>query len=332
MKYISYFGTDAYTNVAMDAWLLQNLHADEPVFSLWQDANAVIIGRNQNTFGEINQDFIDEKNIQVVRRVTGGGAVYHDLGNLNFSLFVPVTSATSDINFGTFIEPVLEALKGLGVPAELTGRNDLVVDGKKISGNAQRMEKGYVLHHGTLMYDVDIDTMVRSLNVSDDKFISKAAKSVRARVGMIRDVNPDLTMETLIAGLMDALTNHDEDGEIVLTDEQKQAIKDLRDSQFATWAWNYGESPKSDFQNEKRFDGGTLGLSVTLADGLIQTIRFDGDFLGLEDWRDVADQFVGVPFNKAEVLEVLERVNDVQQYFGAITNEEIASLITATDD
>jgi lipoate-protein ligase A len=332
MRYVSYFGTDAYTNVAMDAWLLENLRADEPVFSLWQDANAVIVGRNQNTFGEVNQDFIDEKDIQVVRRVTGGGAVYHDLGNLNFSLFVPVTSATGDINFGTFIQPVLEALRELGVPAELTGRNDLVVDGKKISGNAQRMEKGYVLHHGTLMYDVDIDTMVRSLNVSDDKFISKAAKSVRARVGMIRDINPDLTMETLIAGLMKALTNDGADGEILLSDEQKQEIMDLRNNQFATWAWNYGESPKSDFQNQKRFDGGTLGLAVTLAEGLIQSIRFDGDFLGLEDWRDVADQFVGVPFTKEAVLEVLERVNTVQQYFGGITNEEIASLISASDE
>ncbi|MBM7617420.1 lipoate-protein ligase A [Weissella uvarum] len=327
MRYIQYFGTDAYTNIAMDAWLLSNLHADEPVFALWRNKNAVIIGRNQDTYEEINQDVVEQKDIQVVRRVTGGGAVYHDLGNICFSLFVPVTSETGKIDFGTFIQPVLKALQKMGIPAELTGRNDLVVDGKKISGNAQRMERGYVLHHGTLMYDVDIDTMVRALNVSDDKFISKAAKSVRSRVGMIHDIKPDLSYEDLMAGLMDELTNHGQDGEYELTDEQKQSIMDLRNNRFATWNWTYGESPAADFENEKRFPGGTLGISANLADGRIKDIDFTGDFLGLEEWRDIKDQFIGIPFTKEALLKVLNQANDEQQYFGSISNDEIASLL-----
>lgn len=333
MRYISYFdGNDAPTNIATDAWLLSNLHADEPVFALWQNKNAVIIGRNQDTYEEINQDFVDEKDIQVVRRVTGGGAVYHDMGNICFSLFVPVTSETGDINFGTFIKPVLKALQDMGIDAELTGRNDIVVDGKKISGNAQRMERGYVLHHGTLMYDVDIDTMVRSLNVSDGKFISKAAKSVRSCVAVIHDIKPDLSYDDLIAGLMDELTNHGEDGEYVLTDEQRQSILDLRDNQFATWDWTFGESPASDFHNEQRFDGGTLGISVQLENGVIKGIDFNGDFLGLEEWRNIEDKFIGIPFKSEALLEVLNENNPNQQYFGTLTNEEIAGLVNVEKD
>lgn len=329
MRYVSYFGMDVVTNIAMDSWLLSNLKADEPIFALWRNDNAIIIGRNQNTYAEINQDFVDEKNINVVRRATGDGAVYDDLGVLCFSLFVPVTSKTGTIDFGTFIKPVLKALQDMGIPAELTGRNDLLVDGKKISGNAQRLEHGYVLHHGTLMYDVNVDTMTRALHVSDDKFVSKAAKSVRSRVGMIRDIKPDLSFEDLYEGLMDELTNHGADGELILTDEQKRSIMDLRNDQFAKWEWTYGESPASDFHNQKRFSGGTLGISVNLEHGLIQAIDFTGDFLGLEEWRDIADDFKGIPFNKQAVLAVLEQKNNQLQYFGTITNEEIVSLIEA---
>ncbi len=189
MRYVTYMGTDAYTNIATDTWLLNNLNAKEPVFALWQNNNAIIVGQNQNTFGEVNQDFVDEHQIEVVRRVTGGGTVYHDLGNLNFTLFVPIESA-ANVDFKKFSEPVLRALHTLGIDAEASGRNDLLVNGKKISGVAQRYAKGYLMHHGTLLFDSNVDTMVRSLNVADEKFISKAAKSVRSRVGMIKDAAP----------------------------------------------------------------------------------------------------------------------------------------------
>lgn len=195
MRYVTYLGTDAYTNIATDTWILNNLHADEPIFALWQNNNAVIVGKNQNTFGEVNQEFIDQHQIEVVRRVTGGGAVYHDLGNLNFTLFVPLDSS-ANTDFKQFSEPVLKALHNLGIPAEATGRNDLVVNGKKISGVAQRYAKGYLMHHGTLLFDSNVDTMVRALNVADEKFISKAAKSVRSRVGMIKEAAPEgLTLQ-----------------------------------------------------------------------------------------------------------------------------------------
>ncbi|CAH1849963.1 Lipoate--protein ligase 1 [Convivina praedatoris] len=195
MQYINYFGTDAYTNIAMDTWLLDNLHPTEPVFALWQNKRAVIVGQYQNTFAEVNQTYIDAHDVQVVRRMTGGGAVYDDLGNICFTFFVPVKTS-AEVDFQKFVRPMYDALQSIGIETEISGRNDLTIDGKKISGNAQRYSKGYLSHHGTLLWDTDVNAMVQALNVADEKFISKAAKSVRARVGNIKDYAPaDLTSD-----------------------------------------------------------------------------------------------------------------------------------------
>lgn len=328
MRYITYMGTDAYTNIATDTWLLNNLHEKEPVFSLWQNNNAVIVGQNQNTFGEVNQDFIDANNIEVVRRVTGGGAVYHDLGNLNFTLFVPIESS-ANVDFKQFSEPVLEALHKLNIPAEATGRNDLVVNGKKISGVAQRYANGYLMHHGTLLFDSNVDTMVRSLNVADEKFISKAAKSVRSRVGMIKDAAPEgLTLQDFWDAVQYELTNHGKDSEIVLTPAQKQEIIRSAADQFSTWDWNYGKSPKFNFKNHAKYDGGIIEVQVQADAGIIQDINFTGDFLGLRDWREIKNQLVGLPFEVSAIQPVLER-NEDGRYFGSITTEELIKLFEA---
>ncbi|WP_057801500.1 lipoate--protein ligase [Pediococcus stilesii] len=328
MRYITYMGTDAYTNIATDTWLLNNLHEKEPVFSLWQNNNAVIVGQNQNTFGEVNQDFIDEHKIEVVRRVTGGGAVYHDLGNLNFTLFVPIESS-ANVDFKQFSEPVLEALHKLNIPAEATGRNDLVVNGKKISGVAQRYANGYLMHHGTLLFDSNVDTMVRSLNVADEKFISKAAKSVRSRVGMIKDAAPEgLTLQDFWDAVQYELTNHGKDSEIVLTPAQKQEIIRSAADQFSTWDWNYGKSPKFNFKNHAKYDGGIIEVQVQADAGIIQDINFTGDFLGLRDWREIKNQLVGLPFEVSAIQPVFER-NEDGRYFGSITTEELIKLFEA---
>ena len=328
MRYVKYLGTDAYTNIATDTWLLNNLHEKEPVFSLWQNNNAIIVGQNQNTFGEVNQDYVDEHKIEVVRRVTGGGAVYHDLGNLNFTLFVPIESA-AEVDFKKFSEPVLKALHKLGIPAEATGRNDLVIDGKKISGVAQRYAKGYLMHHGTLLFDSNVDTMVRSLNVADEKFISKAAKSVRARVGMIKDYAPKgLTLQDFWDAIQYELTDHGKDSEIILTPKEKQEILQSTANQFSTWDWNYGKSPDFNFKNHAKYDGGIIDLQVQAEGGIIKDINFQGDFLGVRDWREIKDQFIGLPFKAKEVRKVFEK-NEDGQYFGSITNDELTKLFEA---
>lgn len=328
MQYINYLGTDAYTNIAMDSWLLNNLKPEKPVFSLWQNKRAVIVGRNQNTFAEVNQDYIDHHDVQVVRRVSGGGAVYHDEGNICFTFFVPVESSAS-VNFRQFVKPMYDALHAVGIKAEITGRNDLEVEGKKISGNAQRYAGGYLMHHGTLLWNTDVEAMIRSLNVSDEKFVSKAAKSVRARVGNIKDFAPEkLSIETFIEKLKFYLTDEGQDGELVLSDEQIADIKKTRDEQFSTWDWNYGQSPKFGFNSHEKFAGGAIDVQVNVEAGKITDINFQGDFLGVRDWRDIKSQFIGIAFAPETVLQVLE-ANKEGQYFGTIENSELSQMFKA---
>ena len=329
MQFINYLGTDAYTNIAMDAWLLNHLKPKEPVFALWQNKRAVIVGRNQNTFAEVNQDYIDSHEVQVVRRVSGGGAVYHDEGNICFTFFVPVESSAG-VNFHQFVKPMYDALHAVGIKAEITGRNDLEIEGKKVSGNAQRYAGGYLMHHGTLLWDTDVEAMIRALNVSDEKFVSKAAKSVRARVGMIKDYAPKLTLETFLEKLNYYLTDEGKDGELKLTDEQIADIHRFRDEQFATWDWNYGASPTFAFENHAKFAGGSIDVQVNVENGKITDLNFLGDFLGVRDWRDIKDQFIGIIFSPEAVLSVLTKNTD-GQYFGTIQNEELADLFKANE-
>lgn len=331
MQYINYFNHDAYTNIAMDAWLLKHLKPTEPVFALWQNQRAVIVGENQNTFSEVNADYVTENDVQIVRRVSGGGAVYHDLGNICFTFFVPVVSSAS-VDFHQFVQPMADALAAVGIDVTISGRNDLEIDGKKVSGNAQRYAGGYLMHHGTLLWDTDVDAMVRSLNVADEKFMSKAAKSVRARVGNIKDYAPDnLTIDEFIAQLRYYLTNEGRDGEYQLTDTQKTAILALRDQQFAQWSWNYGQSPDFMYHNHAKYQGGSIDVHVNAVDGKITDIDFTGDFLGVRDWREIQPQFIGLPFTKTAVAGVL-LANQDGQYFGTITNEEFLAVFFQKDE
>ncbi|GHU38414.1 lipoate--protein ligase [Bacilli bacterium] len=325
MRYLTTLETDATYNIAMDAWLLNTLRPKEPIFVIWQNKKAVIVGQNQNTFAEVNQEFIEANEIQVVRRVTGGGAVFHDLGNLNFTFIVPVADAAT-VNFKKFVEPMLRALHALNIPAELSGRNDLMLDGKKISGNAQRYANGYLMHHGTLLFDSNVDNLVNSLNVADEKFISKAAKSVRSRVGMIKDYAPEgTTVKMFYDALIDELSNHGADQEIILNLEQLAEIKTLQEKQFSQWDWNYGKSPASNFHNHAKFDGGSVDVLAQVENGVMQTLRFEGDFLGLHDLAPVITALTGQVFDKTVILRELQAL-PYQDYFGSISIEEIAGL------
>ncbi|MEX0380287.1 lipoate--protein ligase [Leuconostoc sp. MS02] len=331
MQYIKYFNQDAYTNIAMDAWLLKNLKSKEPIFSLWQNKRAVIVGENQNTFSEVNADYVDAHNVEVVRRVSGGGAVYHDLGNICFTFFVPVSSSAR-VDFHQFVQPMADALESLGIHVDITGRNDLEIEGKKVSGNAQRYAGGYLMHHGTLLWNTDVDAMVRSLNVADEKFISKAAKSVRSRVGNIKDYAPkDLTTAKFIEQLTYFLTNEGRDDEYELNENQKSDILKLRDEKFSQWSWNYGQSPEFMYNNHAKFNGGSIDVQIDVDDGKITNVNFKGDFLGVRDWREMKEQLIGVPFTHNAVTDILEKNKD-GQYFGSITNDELLETFFQKDE
>ncbi|WEV60608.1 lipoate--protein ligase [Streptococcaceae bacterium ESL0729] len=330
MRYIINNNKTAPFNIAMDEWLLTKLKPSEPVFALWQNKNAVIVGKHQNTFEEINAPFIKEHEIEVVRRVTGGGAVYHDLGNLNFTFIIPLDHPDK-VDWKKFVEPMLRALNKLGIPAVASGRNDLMVDGKKISGNAQRYANGYLMHHGTLLFNSNVETLVRALNVSDEKFISKAVKSVRSRVGNIHDVVPELTFEEFHEAVRYELSDHDKDAEIVLNEDQLAEIKKAAKDKFSSWDWNYGQSPKFNYHAHEKFTGGIIDIKAQVEKGIIQSITFEGDFLDVEDVDNIVPKFVGLPFDEEKILDLLKKYES-KKYFGTITPEEVASLFESAKE
>ncbi|WP_159640008.1 lipoate--protein ligase [Erysipelothrix anatis] len=326
MRYLKNPSTNPYFNLALDEYAMKHIDCDEDFFFLWQNEPSVIIGKNQNTAEEINQKFIDEKGIKVARRVSGGGAVYHDIGNLNFTFVINVDDP-GKVNYKKFVQPVIDALASMGVTAEASGRNDILVDGLKISGNAQRMANGKLMHHGTLMFDVDVETLVEALNVDPDKITSKGVKSVRSRVTNIKEHLPEgTTLQQFWDALQFYLSNEGKDEEIILTDEDIAKIEYEAVNRFGTWDWIYGASPEFNLKNSKRFPGGRIEVLMHVTDGRIDSVRFIGDYLGIEDVEAIEQRMQGTRFNRADVTAVFEEFT-LNKYFGTITLDEILSVM-----
>lgn len=231
MKWIDDPSTDPYWNMAVDEWCLEGLEEEERVFRLWRNEPSVIIGITQDPSAEVNLKYIREHGIKLVRRSTGGGAVYHDLQNLNYSFAGPVDKMDSSI-----VEGMAVALRDLGVAAEVSGRNDIYVDGLKISGYAKRVWHNRALIHGTLMYDVDIDTLTRALDTPESKLHRKGVASVRSRVGNLKDLLPFGSLQ----GLQDALQERFSAGDSPIA-EDRARIAAIRDSKYGTPEWINGK-------------------------------------------------------------------------------------------
>ena len=313
-------------NLALDEYAMKHINVEEDFFFLWQNEPSVIIGKNQNAAEEVNQAFIDERNIHVARRVSGGGAGYHDFGNLNFTFIIGVDDP-GKVNYKKYVQPIVDALKVMGVEAEASGRNDILINGLKISGNAQRMANGKLMHHGTLIFDVNLEDMVAALNVDPDKIISKGVKSVRRRVTTIKEHLPKgTTLEDFQAELHYFLSNRNQDAEIKLSSQDLANIEHEAKTRFSTWEWNYGYSPEFNLKNAKRFNGGRIEVLMDVGEGFIKSIRFLGDYLGLHDVTVIEQQLVNVRYKKEEVLEVLNRF-EIPLFFGSITDAEIVDVM-----
>ena len=330
MEHSLYFmdirSTDPTYNLALEEYLLTH-HTEGEILLLWQNANTVVIGRNQNTEEEINRPFVEEHQITVVRRTTGGGAVYHDLGNLNYS-FIQDVGDPETISIAALAVPVVRALEEMGVHAELSGRNDILVNGKKISGVAQRMFRNRILHHGTLLFDSDPEMVAGALQVRQDKFQSKSAKSVRTRIGNIREFLPDstVTVEDFRRRLIEALTASREVRPICLTAEEEREIRTLQEEKYRNWDWNFEKSPAYAFHNGARFPGGRVEISANVEQGIIREIRFTGDFLALTEVSQAEKALTGVRFERQPVAEGLAAL-PLQALFGSVTAEEILQLL-----
>lgn len=326
MRYIINNSTNPYFNIALEEYCLMHVDPGEDYFLLWQNEPSIIIGRNQNTLEEINQRFVKERGIKVVRRISGGGAVYHDLGNLNFT-FISRVEPGRPINFSVFVNPIINVLKELGVDATLVGRNDIVAYGKKISGNAQRLYRRKFLHHGTLLFDVNIEDLAEALNVSADKIESKGIKSIRSRVGNIREfLKEDMTIDEFRERLQRRLSNDYESEEIKLPEEAILRISETARDKFASWAWTYGESPPFNYRFEKRFPGGKVGVFIHIKEGLIRECKFYGDYLGVLETEGFEAGLKGLKYDPQTVEKAMEGM-DLTSYFGPISRNELLEIM-----
>lgn len=327
MKYIVNTSNDPAYNVALEAYAFQKLTDIDEIFILWINEPAIIIGRHQNTIQEINKEFIDKNGIHVVRRLSGGGAVYHDLNNLNYTIISNNTQEGA-FDFQTFSKPVIDTLAKLGVKAEFTGRNDLEINGQKFAGNAQAYYKGRMMHHGCLLFDVDMSVLGQALKVSKDKIESKGIKSVRARVTNIVDhLSDKITVHEFSDAILAQMKEeYPEMDEYVLSDAELSEIQAMRDNQFATWDWTYGKAPEYTIERGVRYPAGKITTYANVENSTIKSVKIFGDFFGVKPVDDIEKMLEGVRYDYKDVLAALKTV-DTSQYFSRMTPEEITKAI-----
>lgn len=317
--------TDPTLNLAIEEYAVTNLDIDETFLLFYINEPSIIIGKNQNTFEEVNLDYVREHGIHVVRRLSGGGAVYHDLGNLSFS-FITKNVGDSFRNFRRFTEPVVAALQELGVDAVLTGRNDIQVGEKKISGNAQFATRGRMFSHGTLMFAVNLDAVSSALHVSADKIESKGIKSVRSRVANIKDyLHQEMTITEFRRNLLQAIFGNADIPEYRLAQDDWEKIRALSERRYRNWDWNYGKSPAFNVRRSKRFPIGSVDVRLDVSGGLIEACKIYGDFFGMGDLSDVEGKIVGCHY-RLEDLRSAMRTVDLRTYFGDINLDEFLTL------
>ena len=322
--YLETGSVDPAYNLAFEEYVLQNRRHGE-ILILWQNANSVIVGRNQNAEAEINHTFVEEHGIKVVRRNTGGGAVFHDLGNLNYSFITDADSLEKD-TLRRFLDAVVSALRSMGLDAESSGRNDILVSGKKVSGTAQQLSKGRILHHGTLLFDADTSLLAGALNPDPTKYQSKGIASVRSRVGNIKDHLPSpMDLPHFWKCIKSALTLEGIE-EIQLTADEISAVRKLQEEKYDTWTWNFGKSPKFQMRNRRRHTGGLLDIHLSVAAGNISEIKIYGDFLALLPISDLEETIEGCAYKESALLTSLSDI-DLTPYLGTITLQELVDTI-----
>ncbi|MCO6459801.1 MAG: lipoate--protein ligase [Saprospiraceae bacterium] len=325
MLCIYHESTDPYFNVATDEYILK--HLKEDCFMLWRNDNAIIVGKYQNTLSEINYDYVKENNISVVRRMSGGGAVYHDLGNLNFSF----TKSGADSNltdFEKFTKPIVDVIRQLGIDARFEGKNDLMIDGKKFSGNAAHIYKNKILHHGTILFASEMRNVAEALRINPVKYQDKAQKSVPKRVTNISEHLKDpMTVEEFAAKVMDYVVSIYPDSKLYsFTEEDLINIRKLRDEKYATHEWNYGKSPDYSFKKAIRTKGGLLEMNLEAKKGTIEEVKIFGDFFSERGIEDIEKALKGISHEENAIRQALATL-EIDRYLSNITIDDLVEAM-----
>ncbi|MDR2503746.1 MAG: lipoate--protein ligase [Deltaproteobacteria bacterium] len=332
MKILHLTGVDPWTNLATEEYIFRHM-GEEDCLLLWRNDKTIVVGLHQNALEEINTAFVEENGIKVVRRITGGGAVYHDMGNLNFS-FITRAEDAARMTMERFTLPIARVLSSLGLQAEAGGRNDILAGGCKVSGNAQALFKKRFLHHGTLLFDADLSMLSKALLVKPEKFLSKSIKSVRARVANIKDMLPpglNLDIHGLAERIALGLSQDGRAQELYLTDKDMAAIRSLRDDKYAAWEWNFGQSPPFNFKNMRKYPGGFLEVLLDVREGRLAGCRFFGDFMSLRPAEEAAERLLGLKYARSELEEALSPL-PLEEYFGSVTRQELLDCIMGAEE
>lgn len=330
MRFVDNRGiTDPTLNLALEEYVLRHKPADDDCLLFYINAPSIIIGRNQNTVEEINSAVVDARGITVVRRISGGGAVYHDLGNLNFSFITPFREGRFN-RYEHFTRPVVSTLQALGVPAELGGRNDILAGGRKISGNAQFATPSRMFSHGTLLFDSNLDDVTAALQPKPGKVESKGVKSIRSRVANISEfVREPITVGELRERILEEIFGTRDRAaipSIEITDEDWEKVHALRAAKYGTRAWNFGENPKCNVQRTKRFPAGEIDARIDVQQDRIAAIRFFGDYMGRLDVAELEQRLTDVAYDRSSIDAVLADVR-ASDYFGDVANEDVMELL-----
>ncbi|MCT8976707.1 lipoate--protein ligase [Clostridium sp. CX1] len=329
MIFIKNDNTNPAINHAVEEYVLDKF--DDDCFMLWRNEPSILVGKNQNTLSEINLDYVREKNIPVIRRMSGGGTIFCDFGIIQFT-FISCNRANKFADFGKFTSPVINALKKLEIEAELSGRNDLTIEGRKFSGNAQYSNKNKTLHHGSILFSPNMNNLVQALKVKPIKFEGKAVKSVASRVTNISEhLKTAMTVIEFKNFLLDSVMSEYENSNLYeFSDEEWEKIRKISSEKYETWEWNYGHSPKFNYFNEKKFLGGIVQANTYVYKGIIKDIKLFGDFFSEGEVKELEECLTGIKYVKEDIYKVLDNI-DIERYMSNISKENLLSLIMGSD-
>ena len=327
MLYIESKSTNPAFNLALEQYVFDGMDKKQDYFMLWQNANTIVVGKHQNTLQEINKQFVEENNIQVVRRLSGGGAVYHDLGNLNFT-FIMDAGTDKSLDFPRFCQPVVQALQAFNVPAAMNGRNDMTIDGKKFSGNSQYVKNGRVMHHGTILYDSDLGKIACALQVSKEKMRSKGVASVKSRVTNVKEyMNPPVPLEQFKQELLREMFKGSSLREYALTPQDMAQVEALQKNRYDTWDWNFGASPGYETEKSLRIEGcGQINVQLQMAKEKIQAVKITGDFFTGKALEELEEWLIGKRLQRDELRPLVENLQP-EQYIRNLTAESFLELL-----